>query len=329
MLAICGMLTGCLEEKQPARTTPVFSHKLHVVGQEMKCVACHKVPAKGEQNHMTMPTVKSCMKCHDGIDPKKEPAHRVEAFVKDGNPVWSKVTALPAEVKFSHKNHIDAKVECATCHQGIENSKEVSSRLRVDMKGCMDCHAKTKVTAKASNNCASCHTTISKEWKPENHSKDWTQLHGREIGFAAQSSTATCNLCHTQQSCLQCHKDQPPKNHTNFWRERGHGVTADLDPKGCKVCHTEDSCVRCHQTIAPKSHRANFESQHCVGCHEPLKDNGCFACHKNTRSHATAPNAPSNKVHEIATANTCRDCHFGLKMKHLDNGDSCLNCHRK
>jgi len=327
ILLVLGILVGCTGDNSPAAPAiPVFSHKVHVVDQELKCSICHKTADKAD--FAGMPIFKSCKKCHDGIDAKKTPEHRIDLYLVGGNPVWSSVTAIPQEVKFSHKSHLDAKVECATCHKGIEQSKQVSLRLRVDMKACMDCHLQTKVGG-ALNNCNVCHMTINKEWKPENHYKNWQELHGFETGFISREKKTNCDLCHTTQSCTQCHREVAPKNHNNYWRERGHAIMSDLDRRTCKVCHTEDSCLRCHQTIEPASHRGNWDSAHCQGCHEPLKAVGCFACHKNDKSHLFAPHLPNNQVHANAKPADCRTCHFGLKLGHLDNGENCLDCHRK
>ncbi len=324
-------LVGCEDERNepPQRHTPAFSHKLHVIEQELKCTVCHKTASKGEQ--AGMPTIKSCMKCHEGLDEKKTPEHRIDRFLKDDQPQFSNVTALSKEIKFSHKVHGDAKVQCATCHKGIEISTLVSSRLKLSMKDCLDCHAQTHVgnSLISTNSCNVCHTDINKQWKPESHKADWKLLHGRAAGFRGDKLADNCSLCHTQQSCSQCHKAEAPANHTNFWRERGHGITADLDRSTCKVCHNENTCIRCHQSTPPASHHGNFESQHCQGCHLPLKDNGCIACHRNTNSHLAAPRLPNTKVHTNATASDCRTCHFGLKLQHIDNGDNCLSCHRR
>ncbi len=310
-----------------------FNHKAHVVGEEMKCDICHKTALKEES--AGMPTYKSCNKCHESIDAKKVPERSIKNFLgPDNKPVWSHITefrTLPTDtIKFSHKTHVDAKMQCATCHKGIENATALTSRLRVTMKECIDCHQKTHVGDNVRNDCVICHTTISKETKPENHAVNWKLLHGREATFVGKNSIASCDTCHTQASCVKCHREEAPTSHTNFWRERGHGVIADADRAQCKVCHTEDTCLRCHQTIAPQSHKGNFAAQHCATCHFPLKEEGCIACHKNAKSHLQAARLPNTQVHRTATDNTCRDCHFGFKLlPHLDNGGSCLMCHKR
>lgn len=328
------LIVGCVGENYVGewrgsvkRGTPAFSHKRHVVEEDMECAACHKDAETADK--AGMPAVKSCMKCHESIDEKKTPEHRIAAFVKDEKPQWSDITLLPEETKFSHKVHAEAKVQCASCHKGIKASTAITASLRVTMKECQSCHAKTGVGGNAPDNCAVCHTSIGKDTKPKSHERNWKELHGRDIGFLSHGSPWRCELCHTRQSCDQCHRNELPKSHNNFWRLRGHGVVADVDRSRCRVCHTEDSCERCHRETAPANHRGNWEDNHCLSCHFPLKDSACFVCHKSTPSHSAAPRLPGNNTHRNATANDCRTCHFGLRLRHVDNGTSCLQCHQR
>lgn len=311
-------LVGCVGEGQEStrRTTPPFSHKQHVINEEMKCWNCHRTAEKADE--ASMPTYKTCTKCHEGTDPKKVPNEvQIQGYVKDGNPVWSYVTRLSKEVRFSHKVHVDGKLLCGNCHKGIDNSDLITPQQRITKPECLSCHAKMGVGASAKDNCAMCHKQVSRDLRPTNHTKDWKELHGRTVGFMSRSDPGNCNQCHTQKTCTQCHRSEPPKNHTNHWRERGHGASADLDRSSCKTCHTEDACARCHQMNAPRSHRGNFDSTHCLGCHLPLKDNNCSVCHKATPSHSAAPRPPTNSVHVKANESDCRTCHFGLKMNIL------------
>jgi hypothetical protein len=78
------------------------------------------------------------------------------------------------------------------------------------------------------------------------------------------------------------------------------------------------------------SHTGNWGSprnNHCLGCHEPLRNEGCVACHSSTPSHALAnPKPPDHNA-----AMNCRQCHIpgGVQppMPHVDNGDNCNACH--
>lgn len=334
LLALAGLavLVGCdQEDGVPKRNTPNFPHDVHVEDEEIECSVCHKGALK--EDKAGMPDLDSCMKCHKGLDAKKPEAKRVSNFDKNGVAQFSNFTHITEDVKFSHKRHVDAKVQCGSCHKGIEKSKKVTAAVRVTMKDCMDCHAKQKVGVRdnAKDSCLVCHTYITREWKPANHQDNWKELHGREAGFVAKGSTASCDLCHTQQSCTKCHREEAPKNHTDYWRLRGHGVMAEMD-RSCKVCHTEDFCVRCHRTTAPQNHRGDFETNHCTSCHFPLRDNTCFVCHKGTPSHnAAAPTVPNTHAPTLISPTDCQSstCHGGLLAPHPDAGTDCLNCHRR
>jgi predicted CxxxxCH...CXXCH cytochrome family protein len=75
------------------------------------------------------------------------------------------------------------------------------------------------------------------------------------------------------------------------------------------------------------SHTAGWDcprNRHCNGCHVPLQTSGsCFVCHKSTPGHDAAPSMPA--WHNPGF--NCRSCH-AASLKHPDNGDSCLTCHR-
>jgi len=339
-IAVCLVLlclAGCEQKDADGAYTLTqkhvpFSHKPHVVGEEIKCDICHKTAAK--EAAAGMPAFKSCNKCHESIDAKKAPERGIKNFLVGDKPEWSHITEFKTyasdSIKFSHKTHVDAKVQCTTCHKGVENATSITSKLRVTMKECIDCHTTTHVGDNVRNNCVICHTSISKESKPPNHAVNWKQLHGREAELIGKGMVGSCEVCHTQATCIKCHKEEAPTTHTNYWRERGHAVIADSERSECKVCHTEDSCLRCHQTITPQSHKGNYAAQHCAACHFPLKQEGCIACHKNANSHFEAAHLPSNQVHKTATDATCRNCHFGFKMlPHIDDGGSCLICHKR
>ncbi|MGD0092052.1 MAG: cytochrome c3 family protein [Planctomycetota bacterium] len=262
-------------------------------------------------------------------EPKKEEAKKEESERKESDKKeYEKKEG--DEISFSHKLHAAAKVQCGTCHKGIEQSKLVTAQVRLTMSDCLSCHAKVGVGAGAKDNCKLCHTNVSKEWRPPSHNKNWKELHGRYSGFVRHSTSQSCSLCHTDKSCTECHRVSQPKSHTNYWRLRGHGLTADMDRSSCKACHTEATCIRCHQSVPPQSHRGNWSDQHCLNCHFPLRDNRCFICHKNDIQHRAAPLLPNTPVHKTAQSpGDCMNCHGGLKAKHLYNGDSCLLCHRR
>jgi hypothetical protein len=167
------------------------------------------------------------------------------------------------------------------------------------------------------------------DFAPPSHAVHWKREHGRCVRSGSDAMTDRCSLCHTESSCLDCHRSEPPANHTPFWLQRAHGLTASMDRANCAACHREDSCASCHAETKPRSHTAAFgapRDTHCVSCHLPLASAGCSACHRDTQSHALAPPKPSDPVH--VRGQNCRQCHVPPRMLvHADNGDDCNACH--
>lgn len=115
--------------------------------------------------------------------------------------------------------------------------------------------------------------------KPSSHDISWLRRHGP----ASKVKIGECLECHTDKvSCIQCHQEIAPRNHTPAWTRKGHGLEARWDRSSCLACHKDDSCNECHQSTPPASHRSGWSSGHCVGCHAPVQDSSCFVCHKST-----------------------------------------------
>lgn len=297
--------------------------------QSVECADCHTKTATDA--HAGMPDTDTCLTCHEDIDAPKPPERHVATlFNADGSFKSANVTAIPSEVIFSHKNHtVDNKVGCLECHPAMpKNNGVVPEGIRVGMQECIACHAKTMGESKA-NDCATCHQTIRKDVKPPTHQQNWLRFHGQEAKDGDKQGMSQCSLCHTEDSCTTCHQTQAPKNHTNAWRERGHGVAASIDRDSCNVCHQSDTCTSCHETTAPRSHRGQWggsKDTHCQSCHIPVSDESCSVCHQQgTPSHALAAPTPATMI-----GTNCRACHGvapAAKLPHVDNGDDCNYCH--
>ncbi|QEM68957.1 hypothetical protein FO488_12850 [Geobacter sp. FeAm09] len=115
--------------------------------------------------------------------------------------------------------------------------------------------------------------------KPASHDATWLHNHGA----ASKVKLAECLECHADRvSCIQCHQEVQPRNHTGAWTRKGHGLEARWDRSSCLACHKEDSCIECHQNTPPASHRSGWSSGHCTQCHKPVQESTCFVCHKTT-----------------------------------------------
>ncbi len=122
--------------------------------------------------------------------------------------------------------------------------------------------------------------------KPKSHQGGWVNSHGIEAQVQsneAGQTGSTCLTCHTKNDCIDCHTTRPPRDHTNYWRTTGHGMTASVNRERCLYCHRQDYCVRCHNETAPRSHTGNWLQRHCQFCHfasATTPGGSCGVCHK-------------------------------------------------
>ncbi|NTW99265.1 MAG: hypothetical protein HGB35_04925 [Geobacteraceae bacterium] len=123
--------------------------------------------------------------------------------------------------------------------------------------------------------------------KPASHDISWMNRHGS----VSKVKIDDCLECHMDKvSCIKCHQEVAPRNHTPAWTKKGHGLEARWDRSSCTACHKEDSCNECHMNTRPSSHRPGWggsgstQNGHCGTCHYPVQDTTCFVCHKAAHS---------------------------------------------
>src|SRR4030095_8715924 len=267
LLAACS--AGCVVVSWfsgPKRDIP-FSHATHA-REEIACIACHS-DAESE-NRAGMPDKEVCLTCHG---PKTDrPPKPYEEKIAQANPLtfprWNK----SPDVVFSHSKHIAKGYECQVCHGKVEETGELDAGVVANMDGCIACHAKDGIK----NDCATCHSALRLDVKPASHDAGFMRTHGRSLRAASNKlEESRCLICHgpaSMQSCERCHAEVLPASHTVFWRQRGHGFSAEIDRESCMPCHRDDSCMRCPQQVQPSTHVGAWGgtiSTHCLSCHAP------------------------------------------------------------
>ena len=312
---LIALAAGCAtKEQSPGQQRTAFNHKTHVQGAGLDCATCHETGATSAE--AGMPTLDACQTCHADDPAKTSP------FISNGKTAWSEYTQIPDEVKFSHQTHAAKGLKCEDCHGNMGESTATGKQLAFTMDTCLACHAKKY----AKTDCATCHTKIGKDWKPESHQMNWQRFHGQAArAQLTEPIENRCSLCHTEQTCTTCHKDQMPESHTALWRQREHGIAARVDRSTCETCHQSDACDTCHRETEPSSHRGGWgdpRDNHCLVCHFPLQNEGCFTCHKELTGHLEAPQMPGGTTHATASLAGCRACHEP-GLSHPDNGDNC------
>lgn len=315
---------ACLSLPSGRRAEPSFPHRVHVVDNQLACSFCHGRAQVDDDPGMPPPEL--CATCHDRFDGDKPPERRIAAFYgPDSRYLRVAVSGRSSEVRFSHRDHVaGARLECAACHADVAEQQDVPLQPLVRKGDCMDCHRRHGAGA----TCDTCHTAIDADWQPPSHRQGWLRDHGDCVRLGSERSADRCELCHQGgRSCQACHREQAPADHDHTFRVRTHGLMAAVDRSRCMVCHTQDSCQQCHETTRPRSHRGGFGSpqqRHCVSCHLPLQDSGCFVCHRSAPEHAATPLPPGH----VPSMN-CRLCHGnGVALPHPDGGHVCTACHR-
>lgn len=140
-----------------APTQPInFSHIVHVQKNKMECQYCHWNVTKS--SYATIPDVNSCMGCHKFVqgsdDASKAEIAKLKQFHENGDAIpWVKVHVMPDHVKFNHKRHVKAGVNCQSCHGQVPEMPVVERVTSMKMGWCIDCHR----SKGASIDCTTCH----------------------------------------------------------------------------------------------------------------------------------------------------------------------------
>jgi hypothetical protein len=141
---------------RPKAVQPIaFPHKTHIEKAMLTCTDyCHEPVTKGP--HAGLPSVKTCMICHDSIATDRPLIKQVTDYSKRGVDIpWQRVYGFTPEVhvRFDHSPHIRAKVDCATCHGDIAHQTVAERNVNHTMGFCVNCHREKQ----ASNDCLTCH----------------------------------------------------------------------------------------------------------------------------------------------------------------------------
>jgi respiratory nitrate reductase gamma subunit len=172
-----------------------FSHRLHAGEMEMSCLYCHSQAEKGR--HAGIPAASVCMNCHRLVTaPLRDVNTEFERAKKEKRPTrpvisaelkklyaalglddnlkadpdrrrrpirWVKVHRLPSFVRFDHRAHVSAGVDCQHCHGPVETMERVRQAETLSMGWCVNCHREVNQAGvaghkvRASNDCSACH----------------------------------------------------------------------------------------------------------------------------------------------------------------------------
>lgn len=263
-----------------------FSHKVHVVDNEVECITCHAQAEESESGKDDMlPSKAICNDCHEADEV--------------GNPeMLPRVDDYSA--MFSHKQHLSSGLECETCHVSVAKAETAEEYVLPDMLDCMSCHT----TKAVSNECSTCHLP-SESLLPVSHTPNFKHNHGDLARAQVKDISAdmSCTTCHTQNFCQNCHEGDNLDRLTHPLNyETTHALEAQSRQKECSVCHMDRSfCIECHseRQVMPHNHTAgwvnNLRSDGGRHSSEALNDiESCIACHEQNAAQTCQPCHPAN-----------------------------------
>jgi hypothetical protein len=137
----------------PAPEQPLpYSHKTHVA-MGLPCQLCHTHPAPGKQ--MTFPATSTCMNCHATMVTDRPAIKKLAEYAKWKQPIpWVRVYKVLPGVTWTHRKHLEAGVQCETCHGAVGGLDAMSETTSVTgMASCVSCHQARSVSAA----CSVCH----------------------------------------------------------------------------------------------------------------------------------------------------------------------------
>ena len=316
------------------KTSPhgiIINHKFKVVDLGLTCDTCH-TPSTTKPQLMAFPTMDTCATCHtDETDMSKGTDKCTMCHTNaDYSSTMPIDKVLMPDIKFDHRPHADAKVDCQSCHKVFDKIGVTGNEMLPTMNTCITCHTAKKVPN--GTDCATCHVNPNiQSTKPAYHTAEWIHTHGK--GLSQASIQGTCNTCHTVQSgndCNSCHQREKPPTHNAGWTLGAHTIAARANPQSCATCHTQQQCLDCHTSQQPWTHNGIWGDTSIpgiLGASTPQPGH-CVVCHLDT---ATG---------KVAAGSSCATCHSnpdlnmpaGVTSTHASMAGqhptgSCLTCH--
>jgi hypothetical protein len=152
LLAVIGLGGHWHATGLPPEQPIAFSHKLHLNTVGLTCTHCHQYADKGLQ--ATVPAMSICMECHKDVKTDSPEIQKLTHAWDEGKGVeWVKVHDVPWHVHFTHKRHIKAGIQCASCHGEVQAMDQMRQVRSLEMGWCVSCH---RLNA-ASTDCLTCH----------------------------------------------------------------------------------------------------------------------------------------------------------------------------
>ena len=148
------------EESGPEQPI-AFYHSVHAGQNQIPCMYCHYTADRSQS--AGIPSVKLCVGCHVPGSATQPPgtaqlafptaernefwnqeATKLVEYWRTQEPIpWVRVHKLPEHARFPHYMHVNAGLQCQTCHGPVEEMEKVYQFSSLQMGWCVDCHRGT------------------------------------------------------------------------------------------------------------------------------------------------------------------------------------------
>jgi len=159
-LTVIGGFGWAIAQTQQSPEQPIeFPHNRHV-GLGVQCLYCHPGAWKGASSGL--PTQSKCWGCHQQIEKQTPELAKLKDYVESGESIpWVPVAIVPDYVKFNHRPHIAASLNCETCHGEVGQMTVAVQYKEMNMGWCLNCHleraGENEELATKLTDCTTCH----------------------------------------------------------------------------------------------------------------------------------------------------------------------------
>jgi mono/diheme cytochrome c family protein len=115
--------------KREGPVQPIFfSHVIHAGSFQIACQYCHAGARRSSA--AGLPSVERCMGCHKIIAAQGNPeVQKLHEYWNKKEPIpWVRIFKIPEHAQFPHKAHVQAGVQCQTCHGRVEAMERVNAQ---------------------------------------------------------------------------------------------------------------------------------------------------------------------------------------------------------
>ena len=115
-----------------------FSHRIHAGVKQINCRFCHPYVERSE--HAGLPEMEKCFFCHKYIIPMHPQIVKEKRHLDAKVPVaWVRLYFVPDFVKFRHRPHMVAQLDCLRCHVNVPLMDRLP-KVDFQMNFCITCH---------------------------------------------------------------------------------------------------------------------------------------------------------------------------------------------